>query len=131
MDKCKHYLDHQTKYISFVDEKNLLNVTTFALLFNSVLFPQLNFSINDGNHESFLSKIKPFIRMTVQERSVSPADRRHGRIKGALGDCFQTGLRPSQDMLHPSESINPVAAQIRLELLKVEVYSQKVRRAII
>jgi len=52
-------------------------------------------------------------RMTVQERSVSPADRRHGRIKGALGDCFQTGLRPSQDLLHPSESINPVAAQIR------------------
>jgi len=52
-------------------------------------------------------------RVSVQERSVSPFDRRHGRMRGALGDCFQTGIRPSQDMLHPSESINPVATQIR------------------
>ena len=40
----------------------------------------------------------------AKERSISPADVRHGRFKGALGDCFQTGIRPSQELLHPSES---------------------------
>jgi len=40
----------------------------------------------------------------TKERSISPADVRHGRFKGALGDCFQTGIRPSQELLQPSES---------------------------
>ena len=44
-----------------------------------------------------------------KERSISPADVRHGKFKGALGDCFQTGLRPSQDHLNPTGSGHAVA----------------------
>jgi len=29
---------------------------------------------------------------------------RFGRFRGALGDCFQTGIRPSQDNLHATDS---------------------------
>ena len=40
---------------------------------------------------------------------MSPADVRHGRFKGALGDCFQSGLRPSQEILNPTASGSAVA----------------------
>ena len=47
--------------------------------------------------------------VSYKERSISPADVRHGRFKGALGDCFQTGLRPSQESLNPTASGSAVA----------------------
>ena len=40
---------------------------------------------------------------------MSPADVRHGRFKGALGDCFQSGLRPSQEILNPTASGSAVS----------------------
>jgi len=46
---------------------------------------------------------------SFKERSISPADVRHGRFRGALGDCFQTGLRPSQECLNPTASGSAVA----------------------
>ena len=46
---------------------------------------------------------------SYKERSISPSDVRHGRFKGALGDCFRTGLRPSQDCLNPTTSGSAVA----------------------
>lgn len=49
------------------------------------------------------------ILASYKERSISPADVRHGKFKGALGDCFQTGLRPSQDHLNPTGSGHAVA----------------------
>merc|ERR1711971_311421 len=54
------------------------------------------------------------VTSSFKERSISPADVRHGRFKGALGDCFQTGLRPSQESLNPTASGHAVATpQIR------------------
>ena len=50
--------------------------------------------------------------VSFKERSISPVDVRHGRYRGALGDCFQTGLRPSQELLIPTASGNAVATPI-------------------
>ena len=44
---------------------------------------------------------------SLRERSLSPAEVRRGRRRGALGDCFMSGVRPSQQTLRPAGRVSP------------------------
>ena len=65
---------------------------------------------------------------SVRERSISPLEERLGRRRGALGDCFLSGVKPSQQSLRPSGpgSTSPrSSSEICLHFIVAETNSSK------